>query len=652
VAKIDSQASRVTVFADDEPMEQFYRPAAASTARAKMPQEISSERSAARRLAEQVSGDPNPEEDGFLRARRRVPCSARSHSHQPWGRIAAAAAAAVFAIGALVLLAIGIRNFFRDDPRFRIGSSSSIQIMGNSQVTRPELLSVFGSDLGRNIFFIPLAARRAALEQLPWVEHATVMRLLPDQLRVAIVERTPVAFVRHGNTIGLVDAHGVLLHLPPAAMAAKHYSFPVVTGISAKDPLSVRAARMRLYQQFISDLDSGGDQSFHPAQRSRHLRSRRCLGPVAGPGLRHPGALWRFRFPGPLPQLPAASARVAATVSASGLGRYALREPGGARYDPASTGRGWGRWFQPATHPGLCRETRPAPRREPVQIQSGQNRPTGGKSEGQNGQRMSQKSEDLLTVLDAGSSKIRVLVAELHEGALRYRAHSVVNAEGMRKGLISDLLPASKAFNQAATEAEQMAKAVIANCVVGLGGPHVRGVNSQGGISLGNRLREITREDVRAAVDRARSVSLPADREILHLLPQQFILDEQPGIHDPVGMVGNRLEVNLHISTCSASAAQSVITCANKAGLEVTDTVFEAIAAAEATVSADERELGACLIDIGAASTELVVFFEGAVAHTAVVPIGGDHFTNDLAVGLHMSVQEAEAIKWTTGIAS
>jgi cell division protein FtsQ len=125
-------------------------------------------------------------------------------------------------------------------------------------VTRPELLSVFGSDLGRNIFYIPLGQRRAALEELPWVEHATVMRLLPDQLRVAIIERTPVAFVRQGNSVGLVDAHGVLLHLPPAAMAAKHYSFPVVTGISARDPLSVRAARMHLYQQFISDLDSGG----------------------------------------------------------------------------------------------------------------------------------------------------------------------------------------------------------------------------------------------------------------------------------------------------------------------------------------------------------------------------------------------------------
>jgi cell division protein FtsQ len=130
--------------------------------------------------------------------------------------------------------------------------------MGNSQVTRSELLSVFGSDLGRNIFFIPLGTRRAALERLPWVEHATLMRLLPDQLRIAIVERTPVAFVRQGNTIELVDAHGVLLHLPPALMAAKQYSFPVVSGISPKDPLSVRAARMHLYQQFVNDLDSGG----------------------------------------------------------------------------------------------------------------------------------------------------------------------------------------------------------------------------------------------------------------------------------------------------------------------------------------------------------------------------------------------------------
>jgi cell division protein FtsQ len=258
VAKIDSQASRATVFADDEPVEQFFRPAASSTPRSKTQQDTPSERSGSRRSANQaLDDDLDTAEDGFLRARRRIPVRRGLIPTTRTGRIVAVAIV-LFAVGVLVVLGIFIRNFFRDDPRFRIATSSSIQIMGNSQVTRPELLSVFGSDLGRNIFYIPLRQRRAALEELPWVEHATVMRLLPDQLRVAIVERTPVAFVRHGNTIGLVDAHGVLLHLPPAAMAAKHYSFPVVTGISARDPLPVRAARMHLYQQFITDLDSGG----------------------------------------------------------------------------------------------------------------------------------------------------------------------------------------------------------------------------------------------------------------------------------------------------------------------------------------------------------------------------------------------------------
>src|ERR1700710_2585234 len=262
---------------------------------------------------------------------------------------------------------------------------------------------------------------------------------------------------------------------------------------------------------------------------------------------------------------------------------------------------------------------------------------------------MNQKQESLITVLDAGSTKSCVLVAELHDGVLRYRGHGIEPSRGMRKGLIAELGPAAEAINRAALTAERTAKAVIETAVVGIGGTHVRGMNSRGGISLGNRMKEITREDVRAAVDRARSVALPPDREVLHLLPQEFILDDQPGIHDPVGMVGNRLEVNLHLSTCSGGVAQSVITCANRAGLEVMGTVYEGIASAEAVLSADERELGVCLVDIGAHTTELAVFFEGSIAHTAVLPIGGDHFTNDLAVGLQVTVEEAEYLKKTFG---
>jgi cell division protein FtsA len=255
------------------------------------------------------------------------------------------------------------------------------------------------------------------------------------------------------------------------------------------------------------------------------------------------------------------------------------------------------------------------------------------------------RNENLITVLDAGSSKSCVLVAELTDGVLRYRGHGVEASRGMRRGMISELGPAAEAINQAALTAERVTKAPIESAVVGVGGPHIRGMNSQGGISMGSRMKEITREDVRSAIDRARSIGLAPDREVLHLLPQQFLLDDQAGIHDPVGMVGNRLEVNLHLSTCSGSAVQSVVTCANRAGLEVTDTIFEGIASAEAVLSADERELGVCLADIGASSTELVVFFEGSVAHTAVLPIGGDHFTNDLAVGLHVTVEEAEQLK-------
>jgi cell division protein FtsA len=258
---------------------------------------------------------------------------------------------------------------------------------------------------------------------------------------------------------------------------------------------------------------------------------------------------------------------------------------------------------------------------------------------------MSQRLDNLIVALDIGSAWTRVLAAEVNEGALRYCGHGCVESAGMRKGLIAELGPAAKAVKAANEQAEFVARVDIGECVAGVGGPHVRGLNTNGGIELGGRMREIDKEDVRAAVERARAVERPPDREILHLLPRQFILDDQPGIFDPVGMVGKKLEVDLHIATCSGSALQSTVTCANRAGLEVTEAVLESIASAEATLSADERELGVCLLDIGCHSSDLAVFFEGAVVHTASVPIGGQHFTNDLAVGLQMPVAYAEELK-------
>jgi cell division protein FtsA len=258
---------------------------------------------------------------------------------------------------------------------------------------------------------------------------------------------------------------------------------------------------------------------------------------------------------------------------------------------------------------------------------------------------MAQRQDNMIVVLDIGSAWTRVLAADVSENVPRYRGHGTVESAGMRKGLIAELGPAAKAVRAASERAETLAQANIDECVVGVGGPNIRGLNSNGGIQLGRGMREITREDVRAAIDHARAVERPADREVLHLLPRQFILDEQPGIFDPVGMVGARLEVDLHIATCSGSALQSVVTCANRAGLEVSEAVLEPLAAAECTLSADERELGVCLLNIGAHSSDLAVFFEGAVAHTASVPIGGAHFTNDLAIGLQMPVAQAEELK-------
>jgi cell division protein FtsQ len=202
--------------------------------------------------------DPD-EDEPFLRSRRRV---AVRRGFLPQGRLARLgfATGAVVLIGALAWLGYAVRSFAAHDPRFRIDSSENIQILGNSEVTQAELLSVFGGDMGRNVFFVPLSQRRADLERLPWVETATVMRLLPNQLRVSVTERTPIAFVRNGSTIGLVDRDGVLLAMAPETMAGMRYSFPVVTGITANDPPSTRVARMKIYQRFITGIDSGGEK--------------------------------------------------------------------------------------------------------------------------------------------------------------------------------------------------------------------------------------------------------------------------------------------------------------------------------------------------------------------------------------------------------
>ena len=213
-----------------------------------------------RDLSEDFADDPHWDDDAPAGRRKAgVRVRFRGLPSTKWGRIAAGCGL-VACLGVCAGLYLAARSFLLHDERFLIPSSSSIEFQGNAHVTRAQLLSIFGEDIERNIFKVSLPERRAELERLPWVAHATVMRLLPNRMRVSIVERTPVAFVRQGNHIGLVDANGVLLDMPVDAKPDSHYSFPVVTGIAANDPLSVRAARMKIYERFTTELDGSGEK--------------------------------------------------------------------------------------------------------------------------------------------------------------------------------------------------------------------------------------------------------------------------------------------------------------------------------------------------------------------------------------------------------
>ena len=259
------------------------------------------------------------------------------------------------------------------------------------------------------------------------------------------------------------------------------------------------------------------------------------------------------------------------------------------------------------------------------------------------------RKDRYLVALDIGSTKTCALIAGLEDGGPKFLGLGASESRGSRKGLIVNLDGAVGSIRRALEEAESAAGVPVELAVVGVAGSHIRGVNSRGGIVLAARPRDIEREDVRRAVDAARAVTLPEDREVLHVLPQEFRVDQQSGIRDPIGMVGLKLEVNVHIVTASAAATQNIVTAVNRAGVIVTDTALEPLAAAEAVLTQDEREMGCCVLDIGGGTTECAVFAGGVIRHSAAVPVGGDHFTNDLAVGLRTPIPEAERIKRNFG---
>ena len=258
---------------------------------------------------------------------------------------------------------------------------------------------------------------------------------------------------------------------------------------------------------------------------------------------------------------------------------------------------------------------------------------------------MSKKSEkNMIVGLDIGTSKVVAIVGEVTaEGSIEIIGIGSHPSRGMKKGVVVNIESTVHSIQRAIEEAELMAGCQIHSVYTGIAGSHIRSLNSHGIVAI--RDKEVTPSDVERVIDAARAVAIPADQKILHILPQEFIIDNQEGIREPVGMSGVRLEAKVHLVTGAVSAAQNIIKCVRRCGLEVDDIILEQLASSYSVLTEDEKELGVCLVDIGGGTTDIAVFTEGSIRHTAVIPIAGDQVTNDIAVALRTPTQYAEEIK-------
>jgi len=262
------------------------------------------------------------------------------------------------------------------------------------------------------------------------------------------------------------------------------------------------------------------------------------------------------------------------------------------------------------------------------------------------------RNEQYVVGLDVGTSQVSCVVAEVRENeAIHIVGLGECRSRGIRKGVVVNLDATVEAIRSAAEQAELMAGVSVDSVVCGIAGGHIRSFNSRGVVSVSGKDRTVSRDDCRRVLDAARAVNIPPDREVLHVIPQEFVLDDQGGINSPVGMIGSILEANVHIITAASTSLQNLVTCINRAGIEVRETVLEQVAASESVLSAHERELGVALIDIGGGTTDLTIFERGSIWHTSVLPVGGDHFSNDLAIGLRTPSPDAERIKKKYGCA-
>jgi cell division protein FtsA len=252
--------------------------------------------------------------------------------------------------------------------------------------------------------------------------------------------------------------------------------------------------------------------------------------------------------------------------------------------------------------------------------------------------------KNLIVGLDIGTSKVVAIVGDISaEGNIEVIGIGSHPSLGLKRGVVVNIESTVQSIQRAIEEAELMAGCQIHSVFTGIAGSHIRSLNSHGIVAI--REHEVTQADVDRVIDAAKAVAIPADQKILHILPQQFIIDAQDGIKEPIGMSGVRLESKVHMVTGSVSAAQNIVKCIRRCGLEVDDIILEQLASSYAVLTDDEKELGVCLVDIGGGTTDIAVFTHGSIRHTAVIPIAGDQVTNDIAVALRIPTQNAEAIK-------
>ena len=258
---------------------------------------------------------------------------------------------------------------------------------------------------------------------------------------------------------------------------------------------------------------------------------------------------------------------------------------------------------------------------------------------------MSKKPDkNLIVALDIGTSKIAVLVGEIsHDDQIEVIGFGSHPSHGLKRGVVVNIESTVQSIQRAIEEAELMAGCEIHSAYTGIAGSHIRSLNSHGIVAI--RDREVNQSDVDRVIEAAKAVAIPADQKILHILPQEFIIDAQEGVREPVGMSGVRLEAKVHIVTGAVSAAQNITKCVRRCGLQVGDIILEQLASSHSVLTDDEKELGVCMVDIGGGTTDIAIFTEGSIRYTSVIPIAGDHVTNDVAVALRTPTQHAEQIK-------